>query len=259
MAGKGGYPNGRAETSTYSSGTKNKVKKSWVVTVVNIITKIFKIISDFLVIIYNLLVQSIKAFNFLASLIIKAVVANHTHIAVRIFVFGVVVLVTGYQWLQVGRWLFGIFGITALVGIPAAILGLTFGVCINVYQMTPLLWRISRAAAVVYSKNNINVDIDQSEIKTPQERLNNWASAVHKDTQSARTMSQWVEVGIIISHTLMTFSGLEGLALGVVALVLPERTLGQVASAMDLMALHRMESDKEYQSDDELHKDQFSF
>ena len=234
-----------------------KPKKGWASVVANLMGIAFKWLTDLLFLIQKFLVHCINAFMTLTLLLTKLLVNPNSHVLAWVAVFGVVMVITTIQWFRVGTWFLGIFGVVQAWGIPTGVLGVAFGTCMNLFQATPMLYKIDRNLSQAYVNNNIDVDAED-DFKSPKSRLSNWLSAAYKGTKQGRKISHIIEIVILVTHTFLTFAGLQGFLLGIIALVLPEKTLERVADVSALMALHNAKN-KTYESDEEFQKDKFRF
>ncbi|MEH1769348.1 MAG: hypothetical protein ACYTXE_17545 [Nostoc sp.] len=73
--------------------------------------------------------------------------------AVCLFLF--VCTITLVQWVQIGLWGGSWLGIHSTYGIGPGLLGAVVGVGINVFQLTPEMWKIKRSWAIAYEKMGI--------------------------------------------------------------------------------------------------------
>lgn len=250
----------RTNNESVPTTTKGKPKKTWVVGLINIVNKVFDILKKLLFILYIIVKQILAAFVFLVSIVIKLFVNPNAYCLAAIAVFGFVMVITSYQWVGVGRWAFGFFGITQVLGISVGVLGLCAGTFINLFQMAPELWKISRKFALYYQKNKINPEMDDDEDndKSPVSRLASWASYNHKSLKHYRRASHFIEIGILITYTLATLSGLQGLVMGLIALICPEHSLKLVSNTIDLMAPVEAAQPQSYESSEEVEQEQYS-
>ena len=259
------YSNNNYSQNSYSSSRSKskKPKKSIWVKLANLVTKIFEIVAYILGILYIIARETIKLVVTAAVTIAKLFTNPFAHCFMWLLAFTVICLITLIQWSGVGTWFFGIFGVSQIFGFSTSLLGIVFGIGINYFQMSSKLWQIKRGFARYYAQNNVDVEVEEEDVKTPQDKLSNWASSNHKELKKGRALSHAVEIGLMVAYVFFGagfgFAGLRSLLLGVIALTLPEFTLGKFASAVDLLAPMGASEARTYESDEEFKEEYFKF
>lgn len=216
-----------------------KIKKTWVQVATIIIKKVFKWLRQLLCVIYEMLQEVLNTTVYLFSIALKFVSSPSTPCLLAISVFGIVMITTTAQWWGVGIWLGRLFGLGGSVGIlkfSAGSAGMFLGLCLNIFQLSSEMWRISRQFADYYAAKDIKVEMEEDDIdKNVKNRLNNWLSHDHSTLKKFRNTTYILETGLMISYTLLANMNFWGLVLGAVSLVAPELTIKLVSSTISLL------------------------
>jgi hypothetical protein len=221
-------------SNSYNSNQKKTQKTIWD-GIIGFVKKFFNIIRKLLVVLSEILHEALQTFVFLASIAIKFISSPSTPCLLSIVIFGIVVLVTAGQWYALGIWFGKLFGLTNLSGYSIGACGMFFGVCVNAFQLSSEMWKISRQFAEYYSKNGVDPSKETDADANVKQRLSNWLSYDHKNLKGARRVSYLLETGFMIAYTLLGNMNLFGLALGVISLVAPEAALKFVSSTISLL------------------------
>lgn len=157
-------------------------------------------------------------------------------IIVSLCLFLLVSAIATAQWFQIGVWLGRFLGVRGLWGVSSGVCGLILGVSINVFQLTPELWRIKRSWAIAYSKLGIEVNGVENENQTPQFVDENWNSLKHGTLKRMRLVSFAVETALVLSYAVIG-TGLDffAIAQAAISLILPELTLKLVSSMISVL------------------------
>ena len=241
---------GKSSTGTTGSKGARSAKRSWVQVAVLIIKRIFKWFRQLLSVLYEIMQEVLNTTVYLFSIGLKFISAPSTPCLLAISVFGITMIITAGQWWQLGIWLGRLIGIGGIfnnflsVGTGAA--GMFLGLCLNIFQLSSEMWKISRRFAEYYAEKSVNTDKDTSEDKDVKARLGDWLSYDHSNLKKFRKMSYLVETGLMISYTLLANMNFWGLVLGAAALTLPELTIKFVSSTISLLGgVSEHESEKE--------------
>ncbi|RUT02726.1 hypothetical protein DSM106972_056460 [Dulcicalothrix desertica PCC 7102] len=229
--------------SNSSSDTAKKTKKTFWDGVTAIVKKIFRILRKLLTLLSEILHECLHTAVFLFSIAIKFISSPSTPCLLSIIIFGVVLIVTTGQWYALGLWFGRLFGLSSIGGYSAGFIGLFFGVCVNAFQLSSEMWKISRQFAEYYSKNNVNPNLETDADVSVKQRLTQWLSHDHKNLKAARRISYIVETTLMITYTLLGNFNPFGLILGVLSLFAPEFALKFVASTISLLG--NIEGDSE--------------
>ena len=245
----------KSDTSESATKKAKNAKKSWVQVAVMVVKRIFKWFRQLLSILYEILQEVLNTTVYLFSIGLKFISAPSTPCLLAISVFGVVMIITAGQWWQLGVWLGRLIGIGGIfnsflsVGTGAA--GMFLGLCLNIFQLSSEMWKISRRFAEYYAEKSVNTEKDTSEDKSVKARLGDWLSYDHSNLKKFRKMSYLLETGLMIAYTLLANMNFWGLVLGAMALTLPEITIKFVSSTITLLGgVSEHESEKpqdEYQ------------
>lgn len=210
-------------------------KPSWVTKIILFLRKLFHIIRQVLKIISEILIEILHTGVFLASLAFRFISSPSVPCILAIAIFIVVMLLSGGQWARVGLWVASLFGLNTLVGKGIVVAcGMFAGLCLNVFQMSSEMWRISRKFANYYEKQKIDVNLDEKD-ETVKQRLDKWLSYDHKNLKTMRQISYVVETGLVICTALFYNPSFFGLLLGAASLILPELSLKWVTSTISLL------------------------
>ena len=93
-----------------------KTREPWDERVSAIIDKIFRVIRSIWDILYKIIKQFIETVNYLVTLLTKLVTDPSATIFFCLGLLGIVTIVTGFQWWQVGVWIGQMFGVSTFLG-----------------------------------------------------------------------------------------------------------------------------------------------
>ena len=229
----------KSNTSESASKNTKSAKRTWVQVAMMVIKRIFKWIRQLLSVLYEILQEVLNTTVYLFSIGLKFISAPSTPCLLAISVFGVVMIITAGQWWQLGVWLGRLIGIGGIfnsflsVGTGAA--GMFLGLCLNIFQLSSEMWKISRRFAEYYAEKSVNTEKDTSEDKSVKARLGDWLSYDHSNLKKFRKMSYLLETGLMIAYTLLANMNFWGLVLGAIALTAPELTIKFVSSTISLL------------------------
>lgn len=233
------WDNKKSNTSESASKNTKSAKRTWVQVAMMVIKRIFKWIRQLLSVLYEILQEVLNTTVYLFSIGLKFISAPSTPCLLAISVFGVVMIITAGQWWQLGVWLGRLIGIGGIfnsflsVGTGAA--GMFLGLCLNIFQLSSEMWKISRRFAEYYAEKSVNTEKDTSEDKSVKARLGDWLSYDHSNLKKFRKMSYLLETGLMIAYTLLANMNFWGLVLGAIALTAPELTIKFVSSTISLL------------------------
>lgn len=227
------------QTSSNNGSKKPKsAKRTWVQIVTMIVKRIFKWVRQLIRILYEILQETLNTAVYLFGVGLKFFAAPSTPCMLAISVFGIVLVITAGQWWALGVWLGKLIGIGGIfnsflsVGTGAA--GMFLGLCLNIFQLSSEMWKISRQFAEYYESKGVDTELDATDQQV-KSRLNHWLSYDHSNLKKFRKMSYLVETGLMISYTLLANMNFWGLVLGAMALTLPEITIKFVSSTISLL------------------------
>ncbi|NJM19901.1 MAG: hypothetical protein HC907_14990 [Richelia sp. SM1_7_0] len=247
-----GKNKGSESTSTSTGNRQQKrAKKTWVQVVVMIIKRIFKWLRQLLSVLYEILQEILNTTVYLFSIALKFISSPSTPCLLAISVFGLVMIVTTAQWWGVGVWLGKLLGLGGAFGafrMGAGAAGMFLGLCLNIFQLSSEMWKISRQFAEYYAAKDIKVDMDSDDSeadKNVKTRLNNWLSHDHSTLKRFRSTTYILETGLMISYTLLANMSFWGLVLGGIALIAPELTIKLVSATISLLGGVSQDSDEE--------------
>jgi hypothetical protein len=210
-------------------------KRHWASGLINLIRKAFNIIRQILRILGEIIQETINTGVYLAAIAFKFIASPSMPCVMAIAVFVLVMIITAGQWARVGMWVASILGVTNLYGQTAiAGAGIFAGLCLNIFQMSSEMWRISRKFADYYAKQQVDVTLDEKD-ETVKQRLDKWLSFDHKNLKVQRKISYLIETGLVIMTSLFFNPSFFGFVLGAISLFAPEMSLKFVTSTISLL------------------------
>lgn len=217
--------------------TTTKAPRNWFHTVSAFIGKIFHVIKLLIHTVWEIISHVLSTIVFFFSLLIKVVADPSTPCVVAITMFMIVCIIAGFQWWQIGVWLGGLMGFDASVlGIASGFVGVMLGLGLNVYQLSPQLWKIRRDVAAWYAKNNVKLNHKSSGEATVKERQENWHSYDHRTLKSARYLTYGIETGLVLVYcALVQNFAFWAIVQAAVSLLLPEKSIEAVSSTISLL------------------------
>ncbi|MHC5722632.1 MAG: hypothetical protein ACYTXY_00425 [Nostoc sp.] len=229
-------------------------KKNIAASIQKIVAKVFGFLREILKLIWLIVENSMRLITFAFSLIVKLLANPTAPCIVAIIAFVAVCAVAAAQWASIGIWLGKLFGISGLWDISTAICGVLLGLGINIYQLSPELWKIRRDISRAYVSLGIDVESNEK-FDNPEEKLENWLTVDHGVLKSTRLISYAVETALVLSYAFIgTGLNFYALAMAAISLLLPEQCLHLVSSTISVLG---QVSDK--MGDEEPEKDHVSF
>lgn len=210
-------------------------KKNFAVSIQKIIAKVFGFFREILRLIWLVAENSMRLITFAFSLIVKLLANPTAPCIVAIIAFVAVCAVATAQWAAIGIWLGKLFGISGLWNIGTATCGVLLGLGINIYQLSPELWKIRQDISRAYLA--LGIDVESSEhFENPQERLENWLTLDHGMLKSTRLISYGLETAIVLCYAfLATGLNFYALIMAAISLLLPEKCLLLVSSTISVL------------------------
>ncbi len=229
---------GKSSTGNTGSRQARKAKRTWVQLAVMVVKRIFKWMRQLLSVLYEILQEVLNTTVYLFSIGLKFISAPSTPCLLAISVFGVVMIITAGQWWNLGVWLGRLIGIggifNSFLSLGTGAAGMFLGLCLNIFQLSSEMWKISRRFAEYYADKNVDTELDSTDQQV-KGRLSNWLSYDHSNLKKFRKMSYLLETSLMISYTLLANMNFWGLVLGAMALTLPELTIKFVSSTISLL------------------------
>ncbi|MBC1300010.1 hypothetical protein GNF11_35045, partial [Nostoc sp. UCD122] len=176
-----------------------------------------------------------RLITFAFSLIVKLLANPTAPCIVAIIAFVAVCAVATAQWAAIGIWLGKLFGISGLWNIGTATCGILLGLGINIYQLSPELWKIRQDISRAYMA--LGIDVESSErFQNPEERLENWLTLDHGMLKSTRLISYAIESALVLCYAFLA-TGLDfyALIMAGISLLLPEKCLLLVSSTISVL------------------------
>ena len=236
---------GKSSTGTTGSKQARSAKRTWVQAVLMIVKRIFKWFRQLLRILAEVMLEALNTTVYLFHIFLKFIASPSTPCLLAMAVFGLIMLITSYQWWEIGNtigrfigsgaFLGGMLGHSFFLGLGLGFFSLFVGLCINMFQLSSEMWKISRQFAEYYAANNVDTELDTSEDKQVKSRLNHWLSYDHSTLKKWRKISYLLETGIVVAFTLLANMSFWGLVIGTIALTLPEQTLKFVSATISLL------------------------
>ena len=183
---------GKSSTGTTGSKQARKAKRTWVQLAVMVIKRIFKWMRQLLSVLYEILQEVLNTTVYLFSIGLKFISAPSTPCLLSISVFGVVMIITAGQWWNLGIWLGRLIGIggifNSFLSLGTGAAGMFLGLCLNIFQLSSEMWKISRRFAEYYADKNVDTELDSTDQQV-KGRLSNWLSYDHSNLKKFRKMS----------------------------------------------------------------------
>ncbi|MHC5932053.1 hypothetical protein, partial [Nostoc sp.] len=128
--------------------------------------------------VWLILENTMRLITFAFSLLVKLLANPIAPCLVAIIAFVAVSAVALAQWAAIGVWLGKMFGVSGLWWIGSATCGVLLGLGINIYQLSPELWKIRKDISRAYLSLGIDVESNEK-FDNPGERLENWLTIDH--------------------------------------------------------------------------------
>jgi len=210
-------------------------KKNIAVSIQKIIAKVFGFFREILKLIWLIIENSMRLITFAFSLIVKLLANPTAPCIVAIIAFVAVCAVATSQWFLIGVWLGKLFGISGLWNIGAGACGILLGLGINIYQLSPELWRLRQDISRAYMALGIDVE-SRERFDNPEERLENWLTLDHGMLKSTRLISYAIETALVLCYAfLATGLNFYALIMAAISLILPEKCLLLVSSTISVL------------------------
>lgn len=209
---------------------KPKSRKNILASILNVVNKIFNVIRALIEILFSIIKNLMTVIVFFMRFLVEVIAHPTMPAVVAIIFFALVMVITGYQWWGIGVWLFSMFGLTQVWGIAGGLFGILLGFGINVYQLSPELWKLQPLMAKAYQQLDIDPEADLDK-PTLQEKISKWLTFDHKTLKMMRLTSYSIETALVLTYTV--FVGqlqFWSIALAAASLLLPEITLKGVAA-----------------------------
>ena len=216
----------KPQTPSSSGGTPRyqgkQKQKGWHHAVSRGMAKLFRVLRKLVELVSELFEHLLNLLSSIFELGAKFWTSPYTHYVASILVFLGVMAFALWQWWTMGAWA-GKFFKAASIG---SLVGLTTGVFLNLFQLSPLLWKFDPRIARAYAKAKVNPNFDPNEEESPKDRLNNWSSHAHRGLKTRASNSYMAEWAVYLFYWIaaLRYSPL-GLLQGLVALKFPEWSL----------------------------------
>lgn len=210
-------------------------KKNIAVSIQKIVAKVFGFFREILKLIWLIAENSMRLITFAFSLIVKLLANPTAPCIVAIIAFVAVCAIATAQWAALGIWLGKLFGISGLWNIGTATSGVLLGLGINIYQLSPELWKIRQDISRAYMVLGIDVESNER-FENPEERLENWLTLDHGLLKSTRLISYAIETALVLCYAFLA-TGLDfyALIMAGISLLLPEKCLLLVSSTISVL------------------------
>ncbi len=222
----------------------------------NFVSKVFGFLRGVVKLIWIIAENSMRLVTFTFSLLVKLLANPTAPCLVAIIAFVAVCAVATAQWFAIGVWLGKMFGISGLWNIGTGACGVLLGLGINIYQLSPELWKIRSDISRAYLALGIDVE-NRERFDNPEERLENWLTLDHGMLKSTRLISYAIETALVLCYAFIG-TGLDfyALIMAAISLLLPEKCLLLVSSTISVLG---QVSDKMGNPDEEPEPDHVSF
>lgn len=207
--------------------TQLKDKK---VKILGFVQKFFNIVRICLEVLFNVIRNTMNLLVFFAHYIVETLASPTMPAVISIAVFFAVVVITGAEWWSIGIWLFSLAGIGQAYGIGGGLFGMGLGFGVNVFQLSPELWKLQPLLAKAYSDLNINPDAEKSDT-TLKSKLGNWLTSDFGTLKNMRSISYLFETALIIVYTATVAKfGFMAIVQAAFSLLVPEWSIKGVAA-----------------------------
>jgi hypothetical protein len=213
-----------------------KEKSTWSARVSKAIGRVFSFLKLIVQGLWEIIENLMGLVAFFFSLLVKVLAAPSTPCIVAISFFMAVSIVAAIQWWGIGVWIGTAFGLGGTIGgLSSGLLGTLLGLGVNTYQLAPQLWKLRRDVAKAYAELGVDLEHDTSD-PTLSDKRSNWYSYDHSTLKKGRLLSYVLETSLVIAYVALVqrFNFIAILQAGI-SLLLPERALEMVASAVSLL------------------------
>ena len=216
--------------------TNRKPKTNWTEKISAFLGKIFGFIKLVIHGLWTIIENTMNLVTFFFTYFIRFLANPATTCGVAILAFMLVTIVAANQWWAIGIWSASAMGIKGGVyGVSAGIVGMLFGLGINVFQLSPQLWKLSRDFANAYAAMKVNINKDTSE-ESVKDKQDDWFSYDHSLLKVARLISYSTETAIVLCYAAFAqHFAFMALVQAAVSLILPEKSLQVLAATVSLL------------------------
>ena len=178
--------------------TQLKDKKAKVLAFVQ---KFFGVIRICVEVIFNVIRNTMNLLVFFAHYIVETLASPTMPAVISIAVFFAVVIITGAEWWSIGLWLMQLAGINQAYGIGGGLFGIALGFGVNVFQLSPELWKLQPLLAKAYSDLKIDPNAEALSEVTLKSKLGNWLTSDFGTLKNMRSVSYLFETALILVYT----------------------------------------------------------
>lgn len=216
--------------------TQSMKKINWQEKISNAIAKVFSLVKAVIRFAWEVVMHCMSTITFFFTFLLKVVADPSTPCVVAIVFFIGVSAVAAAQWWGIGVWAGQLFGISnGLTGMGMGATGMLFGFGINIFQLSPQLWRLRKDVARAYGKLAVNPHFEGDE-ETIQSKNTHWFSYDHRGLKGARLVSYGLETSIVLGYCAIAQSlAFSAIIQAAVSLLLPEKSLQLLSNAVSLM------------------------
>lgn len=224
-----GQPESTNQTRRYQEKAQ---KRSWYHAVSRAITWTFRVLRKIVELIAELIEHVLALIAKIFEVAAFFFKSPYVHYIASILIFIGLILFALHQWFLIGDW-FGKLLHSRGVG---SFIGLGIGVALNLFQLSPSLWKLDFRVAQAYSKSGINPHFEPQEEESPSQRVNNWSSHGHRSLKTRSIVCYIVEWTLYLIYWVVALKlSLLGLVFGFVALVLPQWALTFALQTQEIM------------------------
>lgn len=212
-------------------------KNDWQDKVSSFIGKFFSILKGIVRFAWEFVMRTMALITFFFSFLLKAIADPSTPCVVAIVFFMFVSAIAASQWWAIGVWAGKVFGVkSGMAGVSSGLVGSLFGFGINIYQLSPQLWKLRKDVAEVYGKLEVDPNFENDTEDTLDSRKANWLSYDHRNLKGARLVSYGLEASIVLGYCTIAQSLAFGAIIqATISLLLPEKSLELLANTVSLM------------------------
>lgn len=234
-------------------------KTSWKNKASKFIRKVFKVLGDCIHLAFEIIVNSMKSGVVFFSSTINLVFHPITTCLMALGVVVVVLSITVYQWWQLGILICKLFGygqgIKSFIYVSAGVTGILTGILLNVFELAPDWWELSKDQAKAYSALGIIPDFEPEEEEKKEnvikKRLENWLSHDQHTMKRNKQFCYWLETVLQVIFLVLSGGSVTGLIVFLVSLKGPENSLKLLAHTVSLFSAVSREVDKNKETNED--------
>lgn len=218
-------------------------------TISKFLSKVAEAIKKGLYLIYQAIQHLFDLVTVLFRLCVSLLASPVSNCVFAISLFVLVCSVALVQWFSIGIFYGSLLGINSVWGFGVGVAGALTGLAINVFQLGPEIYTLSRLCAKAFLGIGVNPQTQSSDDQPNlSETVANWSSKEYKDLKAWRNISYGFETTVVLVYCGMTGLSFWSLVTAAICLILPEQTLKFTASCVSFYA--KLQDEIRKQSED---------